>query len=53
MKSTLTKVLLPHSLTFEQFCTVLTNAKAAVNSRPLVSVDSHPTDDGMILTPTH
>ena len=53
MKSTLLKVLPPHPLSFEEFCTVLTDAEAAVNSRPLTPVDSHPPDGGTILTPGH
>ena len=53
MKSTLLKILPPHPLSFEEFCTVLTDAGAAVNSRPLTPVDSHPPDRGTILTPGH
>ena len=53
MKTLLFKTLDPYKLTPEQLSAVLTEAEAILNSRPLVPMDSAPTDGEEILTPAH
>ena len=53
MKSLLYKHLGPRKLTTEQMYTVLTEVEAILNSRPLMPMESSPTDGAQILTPAH
>lgn len=53
MKTLLRKTIGTHSLTFEELTTVLAEAEAILNSRPLLPLDA-PSDDGISpLTPGH
>ena len=53
MKSILSKILGPHILNFEELSTILAEASATLNSRPLLQIDS--TDEHALapLTPGH
>ena len=53
MKKLLRKVIGEHKLTFEELQTVLSEAEATLNSRPLLPLDSQPTDGSIVLTPAH
>ena len=53
MKGLLKKMVKPHPLSFEELTTLLTEAEATLNSRPLLTSDSLPLDGVPILTPAH
>ena len=53
MKRLLRKVVGTHRLTFEELTTVLAEAEATMNSRPLLPMDSTPDDGVPALTPGH
>ena len=53
MKTLLWKVVCIHTLTFEELTTVLLQAEAAMNSRPLAPLDSQDDDGISPLTPGH
>ena len=53
MKALLHKHLGTQRLTSEEFSTVIIEAEAILNSRPLVPLDSAPLDGSQILTPAH
>ena len=53
MKDLLRKNIGPHNLTFEELNTILVEAEATLNSRPLTAVDSHSPDGASSLTPGH
>ena len=53
MKLILHKSIGSHHLTFEELTTVLTEAEATLNSRPLLATDSTPDDGVPLLTPGH
>ena len=47
------KIAGAHRLTFEELNTVIVEAEATLNSRPLLIVDSLPEDGMPVLTPGH
>ena len=51
MKILLSKSVGSHRLTFEEISTILTEAEAVMNSRPLTALDSTPTYGIQVLTP--
>ena len=53
MKALLYKTLGTYKLITEQFLSILAEAEAILNSRPLMPMDSAPTDGAQILTPAH
>ena len=53
MKQTLSKILPPHTLTEDEFNTVLIDVEATLNSRPILPIDSTSTDGATALTPGH
>ena len=53
MKTLLRKTIGSHHLTYEELTTVLIEAEATLNSRPLLSADSTPDDGVPPLTPGH
>ena len=53
MKILLAKSVGPHKMNFEELTTVLSEAEAVMNSRPLMPMDSSPTDGVQVLTPGH
>ena len=53
MKALLYKTLGTYKLITEQFLSILAEAEAILNSRPLMPMDSAPTDGVQILTPAH
>ncbi len=53
MKILLRKLVAPHLLTFEELHTILTEAEAIMNSRPMIPVDSMESDGSCALTPGH
>ena len=53
MKTLLWKVVGSHTITFEELTTVLSQAEATMNSRPLVPLDSQDDDGISLLTPGH
>ena len=53
MERSLRKVVGTHHLTFEELTTVLAEAEATMNSRPLLPMDSTPADGVPTLTPGH
>lgn len=53
MKTLLRKTIGHHLLSFEKLVTVLIEAEATLNSRPLVATDSMPTDGSVVLTAGH
>ena len=53
MKQQLRKNLQPHSLRWDELYTVLTEAEAILNSRPLMPLHSEEAAEGMYLTPGH
>ncbi len=53
IKQQLRKNLQPHSLRWDELYTVLTEAKAILNSRPLMPLHSEEASEGMYLTPGH
>ena len=53
MKAVLRKLLSSQVLTFEELATVLAEAEATLNSRPLLPLDSTETDGLSALTPGH
>ena len=53
MKALLYKTLGAYKLITEQFLSILAEAEAILNSRPLMPMDSAPTDGAQILTPAH
>ena len=53
MKLRLTKIVGTCRLTYEELTTILTEAEAVMNSRPLTPMDSAPTDGVQALTPGH
>ena len=50
-KSLLRKTVGSHRMTVGELMTVLTQIEATLNSRPLIPMDSPPTDDTLALTP--
>lgn len=52
VKTHLYRIVGTHSLTFEDFYTILTRVEACLNSRPLVPLSSNP-NDFTALTPAH
>ena len=53
MKTLLKKIVGSHHLSFEELSTILTEAEATLNSRPLIPMDSTPLDGSCTLTPGH
>ena len=53
MKTLLKKVMVEHVLGMDEFRTLLLEASAVMNSRPLTAVDSHSPDMVEPLTPGH
>ena len=53
MKSILKKTLPPHLLNYEEFSTILIDVEAVLNSRPLLPLDTTPSDGSIFLTPGH
>ena len=53
MKIALRKIVGNCKLSFEELTTVLVEAEATLNSRPLLPIDSMPTDGAPVLTPGH
>ena len=53
MKSILIKTLPPHLLNYEEFSTILTDVEAVLKSRPLLSLDTTPSDGSIVLPPGH
>ena len=49
----LRKTVGSHRMTVEELMTVLTQIEATLNSRPLIPMDSPPTDGALALTPGH
>ena len=50
MKTLLRKMVDSHILTFQELATVLTEAEAILNSRPLTPLSSTSVDDDVVLT---
>ena len=53
MKTILRKVVGSYTLTYEELETVLVQAEATLNSRPLVTLDCQEADGTIPLTPGH
>ncbi len=53
MKTLLRKMVGSHILTFQELATVLTEAEAILNSRPLTPLSSTSVDDDLVLTAGH
>ena len=53
MKIALRKIVGNCKLSFEELTTVLVEAEATLNSRPLLPIDSMSTDGAPVLTPGH
>ena len=52
-KLLLKKLIGAHKLTFEELYTILTSVESSLNSRPILPLDSTPTDGSCALTPGH
>ena len=53
MKALLRKLMSPYLLTFHELYTILTEAEAILNSRPLVPINSTDVEDTLALSPGH
>ncbi len=53
MKTLLRKQVAPHQLRFHELSTILAEAEAIMNSRPMTPLHSMEVDDDLVLTPGH
>ena len=53
MKTLLSKLVAPHHLKYQELETILTEAEAVLNSRPLAPVHSTDAEDPLVLTAGH